>query len=73
MTQTFTVRVGGDGGLTLPLGEAGAHKLAVVTVQTIPETTREEYLRFIENTAGKIDDSTFVRHPQGEYEKRDEL
>ncbi|HWG47091.1 MAG TPA: hypothetical protein VN688_30280 [Gemmataceae bacterium] len=73
MTQTLTVRVGADGILTLALGEANANKLALVTVQTIPETTREEWLRFIENTAGKIDDPTFERHPQGEYEQRDEL
>lgn len=74
MTQTFTLRVGGDGVLTLPLGESNANKLALVTVQTIPaEITKEEWLRFIEDTAGKIDDPTFMRHPQGEYEQRDEL
>jgi hypothetical protein len=74
MTQTLTVRAGPDGVLTLPLGEAYANKLVQVTVQTVPPAiSREEWLRFIENTAGKIDDPTFVRHPQGEYDQREEL
>lgn len=74
MIQTLTARVGPDGVLTLALGEANANKIVQVTVQTIPsDISREEWLRFIENTAGKIDDPTFVRHPQGEYEQRDEL
>ncbi len=73
MTQTLTVRVGADGTLTLPLGEANANKLVRVTVDTLPEMTREEWLRFIEATAGKIDDPTFERPPQGEYEQRDPL
>ena len=74
MTQTLTARVDADGVLRLPLGEDNANKVVQVTVQTIPlDATREEWLRFIENTAGKIDDPTFVRHPQGEYEQRDEL
>jgi hypothetical protein len=72
MTQTFTVRVGGDGVLTLPLGESNANKLALVTVQTIPETTREEHLRFIENTAGKWE-GELERPPQGEYEEREPM
>ena len=28
---------------------------------------------FFENVIGSIDDDTFMRHPQGEYEKREEL
>jgi hypothetical protein len=73
MTQTLTVRAGPDGVATMSLGEAYANKLVHVTVQTIPEMTREEWLRFIEATAGKIDDPTFERPPQGESEQRDEL
>jgi hypothetical protein len=72
MTQTLTVRVGADGVLTLPLGQACANQLALVTVQTIPEVTREEYLRFIENTAGKWE-GELERPPQGEYEEREPL
>jgi hypothetical protein len=74
MSQLLTVQVGADGVLTLPLGEAYANRTVRVTVQMIPpEMTREEWLRFIEDTAGKIDDPTFQRHPQGEYEQREEL
>jgi hypothetical protein len=72
MTQTLTVRAGPDGVLTLSLGETYANKLVQVTVQTIPETTREEWLRFIENTAGKWE-GELERPPQGEYEERDPL
>ena len=74
MTQRLTVQVGADGVLTLPLGKANANKVVRVTVETVPaEETKEEWLRFIKDTAGKIDDPTFMRHPQGEYEQRDEL
>ena len=72
MTQTVTIRADSDGVVTLSLGEACANKLVQVTVQTIPETTREEWLRFIENTAGKWE-GELERPPQGEYEERDPL
>lgn len=36
-------------------------------------SNRDEWLRFIEKTAGSIPDPTFVRHPQGEVEERDPL
>lgn len=72
MTQTLTVRAGPSGIVTLPVGEEYAHKLVRVTVQTIPEMTREEWLRFIENTAGKWE-GELERPPQGEYEQRDPL
>lgn len=74
MTQTLTAQVGTDGVLTLPLGETNANKVVRVTIETMTtETDREEWLRFIKATAGAIDDPTFVRHPQGEYEQRDQL
>jgi len=82
MTQTLTALVGADGVLTLALGEANANKVVRVTVETVEpaaehspinQEDREEWLRFIERTAGTIDDPTFIRHPQGEYEQRDEL
>lgn len=72
MTQTVTVRAGLDGVVTLSLGEDYANKLVQVTVQTIPETNREEWLRFIENTAGEWV-GELERPPQGEYEERDPL
>ena len=34
---------------------------------------RESWLRFIERTAGSIDDPTFERHPQGVFEEREPL
>jgi hypothetical protein len=79
MKQVLTTQVGADGILTLPLGETNANKVVRVTVETVEEAvdqsamSREEWLRFIENTAGKITDPTFERQPQGEYEQRDEL
>ncbi|HTU89045.1 MAG TPA: hypothetical protein VMF69_03010 [Gemmataceae bacterium] len=72
MNQTITVRAGNDGIVTLSLGAAYANELIQVTVQTIPETSREEWLRFIESTAGKWE-GELERPAQGEYEERDTL
>lgn len=72
VNQTITVRAGTDGILTLALGEAYANELIQVTLQTIPETSREEWLRFIDNTAGKWE-GELERPTQGEYEERDPL
>jgi hypothetical protein len=81
VTKVLTTQVGPDGvlNLTVPLGEADANKVVRVVVETLegaravraPVTTREEWLRFIEETAGAITDPTFERPPQGEYEQRD--
>jgi len=35
--------------------------------------TQEEWRQFILATAGSIADPTFVRHPEGGYEKRESL
>ncbi|HEY7153746.1 MAG TPA: hypothetical protein VH575_07285 [Gemmataceae bacterium] len=73
MTRTVIVQVGADGVLTLPLGETSANKRVRVTVETMPpEMTREEWLRFIEDTAGKWE-GELERPPQGEYEERQPL
>ena len=72
MTQTVTIRTDSDGKVMLSLGEAYANKLIQVTVQMIPETSREEWLRFIENTAGKWE-GELERPPLGEPEERDPL
>jgi hypothetical protein len=78
MKYVTTSRVDASGVLTLPLGETNANKVVRVTVETVepavdrPTMSREEWLQFIENTAGKITDPTFERHPQGDYEQRDE-
>lgn len=72
MNQTVIVRAGADGIVTLALGKACANELIQVTAQTIPETTSEEWLRFIESTAGKWE-GELERPPQGEYEEREPL
>jgi hypothetical protein len=73
------MRLGADGVLRLPLGEINADKRVYVTLEILQPTAeaeaqqRAERRRFIEEMAGIITDPTFVRHPQGEFEKRDEL
>lgn len=73
------MRAGADGVVRVPLGEINAHKRVYVTVEILQPTAeaeaqqRAERRRFIEEMAGIITDPTFVRHPQGEYEQRDEL
>lgn len=72
----------------MELGKEYANKCVCLTVASLeppPDVSptsksveaeaqeREERRRFIEEMAGKITDPTFVRHPQGEYEQRDEL
>jgi hypothetical protein len=79
----LTSQVGADGVLnvTVPLKPEDANKTVRVTVETLAEasapparpTTREEWVKFIERTAGSITDPTFERQPQGEYEQRDEF
>jgi hypothetical protein len=43
----------------------------VTVVPAPPPMTREEWLRFVEQTAGSITDPTFERQPQGSYEDRE--
>ena len=83
MKTALTTRVGADGLLTLtvPLGKASADQVVRVVVETVdgatepaaPIISREDWLRFLERTAGTISDATFERPPQGEYEERDSL
>ena len=72
-------RVGPDGMLTLqvPVGKEDANREVVVTVQPVGEPRdatfdREEWKRFVAETAGSIQDPTFIRHEQGELEEREE-
>jgi len=79
----LTSQVGADGVLhvSVPLKPEDANKTVRVTVEPLDEsataatrpTTREEWLKFIEKTAGSITDPTFERPPQGDYEQRDEF
>jgi hypothetical protein len=80
MKKVVTTRVGADGVLTLtvPLAKTDANKTVRVTVETVegaaepatPTMPRDEWLKFIEATAGKWQ-GELERPPQGEYEERD--
>jgi hypothetical protein len=77
--QGEEVRVGANGLLTLPLGQANANKVVRVIVEGVEKAVdasvknEEERSQFTENTAGVITDPTFERHPQDDYEQREEL
>jgi hypothetical protein len=73
-------RVGADGVLhvTVLVGAADANREVQVTVEpaTPPRPkpmTQAEWRQFVMATAGSITDPSFVRHEQGEYERREEL
>jgi hypothetical protein len=65
--------------LTVALNREDANKTVHVVVETVENAVADlamsqaEWERFVDRTAGAITDPTFVRHPQGEYEERDEL
>ena len=67
-------KTGADGvlHLSIPLGTPGAEFEAVVVLQPgEPAATENGWPPgLFEEVAGGIDDETFFRHPQGEYEKR---
>lgn len=70
-------RIGDDGvlQLTVPVGKEQANRDVEVTIAPVekPSMTQEEWREFILSTAGSIDDPTFNRHEQGDYERREEL
>ncbi len=70
-------RVGADGILhiTVPMGEGEADREVQVTIDPVasPPMTQEEWRNFVLTTAGSITDPSFVRHEQGQYERREEL
>jgi hypothetical protein len=72
-------RVGADGVLRLnvPIGASAADGEVEVTIEAArvgpPSMTQEEWRDFVLTTAGSITDPSFVRHEQGEYERREEL
>jgi len=76
MTQiTLKARVGPDGVLHLPLGEAQADRDVRVTIEPAGSTaasSREDYLAFLRATAGAWQ-GEFERPDQGEYETRDAM
>lgn len=80
-TYQIKARSGGDGTLHLQLacGLADAEIDVIVIMEpsaangTGARLDRDEWRRFVAETAGSIQDSTFVRHPQGEYDEREPL
>jgi hypothetical protein len=70
-------RVGADGVLHLmvPIGQDAADREVQVTIDPVGPApmTQEEWRNFVFTTAGSITDPSFVRHEQGEYERREEL
>jgi hypothetical protein len=73
-------RVGSDGVLhiTVPIGKEDADREVQVTIDPVragpsPSMTNEEWRDFVLKTAGSITDPSFVRHDQGDYERREEL
>jgi hypothetical protein len=72
-------RVGSDGVLhiSVPIGQEEADRDVQVTIDPVrvgpPVMTQEEWRDFVLRTAGSITDPSFVRHEQGEYERREEL
>lgn len=75
---TLHSRVGTDGVLNLrvPVGPAAADREVQITIDPVggpTSMTPEEWRRFVLATAGSIPDPTFVRHAQGEYERREAL
>lgn len=70
-------KVGRDGilHLELPVGLAEAEQLVRVTVEPAgPQAfSPDGWRNFIQSTAGSIDDPTFERGAQGDYEERERL
>jgi hypothetical protein len=73
-TIEMTTQVDSNGVLHLdvPLGMEAANREVMVTIKPAslvpartPPISKEEWLKFIADTAGSITDPTFVRHPQG--------
>lgn len=60
--------------LSIPLGTAEANREVRVIVEPLDEVmSDEEWQQFVRETAGSVSDPTFLRHPQGEFERREEL
>ncbi len=77
--MVLQTRVGSDGFLhiSVPIGKEDADRDVQVTIDPVPvgpsSMTQEEWQEFVLSTAGSITDPSFVRHEQGEYERREEL
>jgi hypothetical protein len=72
-TIRLNTHVGHDGilKLELPLGVKDVDCEVTITLQ--PPLSKEEWLRFIDETAGSLADDPIERLPQGEPDRRDEI
>ena len=59
----------------MSIGKADADQEVQVTIDPVRPSsmTQEDWRNFVLSTAGSITDPSFVRHEQGEYERREEL
>jgi hypothetical protein len=86
MTLETAAHVGPDGRLELNLPSQFANTDVILTVRRAsrepvqkiadirdPDERQRAWQEFVQNTAGSIQDPTFQRHPQGDYEIREEL
>lgn len=81
-TIQVTSRTDPDGTLSLKLasGMSDTEVNVVVVMQPVeasddhhPAVGGDAWKRFVAETAGSIDDPTFMRHDQGTFERREEL
>jgi hypothetical protein len=71
--MTLSARVGADGVLHLPLGEAEANREVRVTIEPASALQpSQDYLEFLKATAGAWQ-GDFERPEQGSYETRDAI
>ena len=63
--------------LCVPIGKSDANRVVRVTVEPLDDAVEtmsaEQWHRFVHEMAGCIDDPTFQRHAQGDFENRQEL
>ena len=60
--------------LSISLGAGDAHREVRVIVEPLDEVVSvERWQQFVHETAGSISDPSFQRHPQGEFECREDL
>jgi hypothetical protein len=72
---TLSARVGADGVLHVPLGQAQANRAVRVTIEPTgspASNSSQDYLDFLERTAGAWQ-GDFERPEQGQYETRDPM
>lgn len=68
--------VGADRKLTATVPEGFENRDVSITIESgaaVPPRTREELAAALDRVIGSIDDPTFIRHPQGDFEQRDSL